>query len=265
MNDGKIRVLIAGICGRMGQETAKAVYGADDMQIVGACDVTDVGCDVRTVLPTLRETDAVIQGDLCDAIDETRPDVVVDFTSPSSVMSNIRTSLERGVPIVVGTTGITQENLEELRALSAKVGTPALIAPNFAIGAVLMMKFAAEAAKYLPSVEIIELHHDKKLDAPSGTSIKTAEMIARTRGVGREGEAPAEPSPRGQEFFGVPIHSVRLQGFVAHQEVIFGGLGQTLTIRHDSIDRTSFMPGVLMAIRKVRGLNGIVYGLENLL
>lgn len=273
MSDGKIKVLIAGICGRMGQETAKAVYAADDMQIVGACDVTNVGSDVRAVLPSLSETDAVIYGDLSQAIEKTQPDVIVDFTAPSSVMANIRTSLDRGVPVVVGTTGISQENLEELRALSAKTGTPALIAPNFAIGAVLMMKFAAEAAKYMPNVEIIELHHDKKLDAPSGTSIKTAEMVARARegvgcqvsGVGREGEASAEPSPRGQEFFGIPIHSVRLQGYVAHQEVIFGGLGQTLTIRHDSIDRTSFMPGVLMAIRKVRGFTGIVYGLENLL
>jgi 4-hydroxy-tetrahydrodipicolinate reductase len=144
----------------------------------------------------------------------------------------------------------------------------AVVAPNFAIGAVLMMLFAAQAARYLPEVEIIELHHDQKVDAPSGTAVKTAQMIQETRGAGR-GSRPAEEikitGARGGEMDGIRIHSVRLPGHVAHQEVIFGGLGQTLTIRHDSIDRTSFMPGVLMAVKKVRGHKALVYGLENLL
>jgi 4-hydroxy-tetrahydrodipicolinate reductase len=291
----KIRVLIAGACGKMGQETARAVSAAPDMEIVGACDTSFVGCNLSDVVAGA-PGEIRISDNLAALIDEARPDVTVDFTSPAAVMANVRTSLQRKVPAVVGTTGITQENLRELQELSSKTGTPAVIAPNFAIGAVLMMKFAAEAAKHMPAVEIIELHHDRKLDAPSGTSIKTAEMVSQAKcgmrnaecGIAREGEAPAEPGPRGEDHFGIHIHrregeapaepgprgedhfgihihSVRLPGLVAHQEVIFGGQGQTLTIRHDSLDRSSFMPGVLLAIRKVRGLTGVVYGLENLL
>lgn len=258
----KIRVLIAGVCGRMGRETAAAVSAAADMEIVGACDISLTGSKLAEVVPDAAG-EVSVSADLARAIEESRPDVMVDFTSPASVMANVRAGLERRVAVVVGTTGITQENLRELRELSSKTGTSAVIAPNFAIGAVLMMKFAAEAAKHMPAVEITELHHDRKLDAPSGTSIKTAEMIAAARG---EVQAKADESPaRGEEHFGVRIHSVRLPGLVAHQEVIFGGQGQTLTIRHDSLDRTSFMPGVLLAIRRVRGLTGVVYGLENIL
>ncbi|MEN6372855.1 MAG: 4-hydroxy-tetrahydrodipicolinate reductase [Armatimonadota bacterium] len=259
----KIRVLISGACGRMGQETCRAVSGASDMVIAGAVDVTNVGKKLSEVISGI-DSDAEVIGDLTAAIDAVKPDVMVDFTAPSVVMGNLRTAMECKIPAVVGTTGITQEDLAELMDLSAKNATPALIVPNFAIGAVLMMKFAAEAAKYMPSVEIIELHHDKKLDAPSGTSIKTAEMIAKAKGTEKR-EQGTVPAARGDEHFGVQIHSVRLPGFVAHQEVIFGGQGQTLTIRHDSIDRTSFMPGVLLAIRRVRGLNGVVYGLDNIL
>ncbi len=260
----KIRVVIAGVCGRMGQETARAVAEAGDMEIVGACDVTFVNCSLSDVVAQA-EPNVKIGDELGAVIDETRPDVVVDFTSPASVIRNIRVCLERKVPAVVGTTGITEDDLRELEHLSGLTNTPALIAPNFAIGAVLMMKFAAEAAKHMPAVEIIELHHDKKLDAPSGTSIKTAEMISKAKETGNGKQGTEEPAARGEEHFGIHIHSVRLPGLVAHQEVIFGGLGQTLTIRHDSIDRTSFMPGVLLGIRKVRELDGIVYGLENLL
>jgi len=263
MND-KIRVLIAGICGKMGQETARAVTAEPDMEVVGACDVSFVGCSIGEVVAGIKG-EVRINDDLAAAIDESRPDVLVDFTSPAAVMANVRASLERRVPAVVGTTGITPENLEELRALSDKTGTPALVAPNFAIGAVLMMKFAAEASRYMPAVEIIELHHDRKLDAPSGTSVKTAEMIAAAKGSGNAEQGAGASAARGEEHSGIRIHSVRLPGLVAHQEVIFGGRGQTLTIRHDSIDRSSFMPGVLMAIRKVRGLKGVVHGLENLL
>lgn len=259
----QITVVIAGVCGRMGQETARAVSGASDMRIVGVCDVSSIGCDLSSVVHGV-ESNVKIQDNLSSLIDEVKPDVVVDFTSPAVVMGNIRTCIEKKTPVVVGTTGITQDNLKNLGELSTNSETPVFIAPNFAIGAVLMMKFASEAAKYMPSVEIIELHHDKKLDAPSGTSIKTAEMVARERdGVG--GQGSGDGPARGEEHFGIHIHSVRLPGLVAHQEVIFGGQGQTLTIRHDSIDRTSFMPGVLLAIRKVRNLSGVVYGLENLL
>lgn len=258
----KIRVLIAGVCGRMGQETARAVFNAEDTEIVGVCDISNIGKSLSDVIPGVG-SDVKIVGELSEAIDSSKPDVVVDFTAPSVVMGDIRTSLEHKTPIVVGTTGITQENLEELRGLSQKTGTPALIIPNFAIGAVLMMKFAAEAAKYMPSVEIIELHHDKKLDAPSGTAIKTAELISKNRGDYTKKQE--DFVARGEAHFDIQVHSVRLPGLVAHQEVIFGGQGQTLTIRHDSIDRTSFMPGVLLAVRKAPGLTGLVYGLDNLL
>jgi len=262
MNESVIRVLISGVCGRMGQETAKAVSSADDMEIVSGCDLTHVGELVCDVIPTVKEQ-VQIYGDLDEAIRASSPQVMVDFTTPASVMNNLRIAIRHGVNCVVGTTGITKDNLHELEELSAENGAAVLVAPNFAIGAVLMMKFATEAAKYMPAVEIIELHHDKKLDAPSGTAIKTAEMIGGVRGVDQSGKDLS--AARGENHFGVWVHSVRLPGLVAHQEVIFGGQGQTLTIRHDSLDRTSFMPGVLMAVRKVRQLSGVVYGLENIL
>jgi 4-hydroxy-tetrahydrodipicolinate reductase len=181
--------------------------------------------------------------DLAKAIKDTQAEVVVDFTHPRSVMENVRTILENGAHGVIGTTGLTKENLEEIKKLCEKNKVNCLVAPNFAIGAVLMMQFAKEAIKYFPQAEIIEMHHESKADKPSGTALKTREAM------GKE----------------VPIHSVRLPGLVAHQEVIFGGLGQTLTIRHDSLSRESFMPGVILAIRKVKTLNGLVYGLEEIL
>ena len=204
-----------------------------------------------------KSLDAVLKGVQADA--------VVVFSLPASGMDDIRAAMKAKAVPVVGTTGITPENLEEMRSLSMEHGVGAIVAPNFAIGAVLMMKFAAEAARHMPAVEIIEMHHDKKLDAPSGTAIKTAEMIAASATEGVARPAGENVPARGGDFSGVHIHSVRLPGLVAHQEVIFGGLGQTLTIRHDSIDRKSFMPGVLLALRKSRGLKEVIYGLENLL
>lgn len=226
----KIRVLVNGARGKMGAETVKAVLKEADLELVGQADLGDK---------------------LAKSIKSTKAEVVVDFTTPSSVMENVRTILNSRTHAVVGTTGLTSENLAEIKKLCEKNKVNCVVAPNFAIGAVLMMKFAREAAHYMPQVEIIELHHDKKLDAPSGTAKKTAEMIMAER--------------EGVKTQKVPIHSVRLQGLVAHQEVIFGGLGQTLKIRHDSISRESFMPGVILAIRKVGKLKGLVYGLENLL
>jgi 4-hydroxy-tetrahydrodipicolinate reductase len=206
----------------------------------------------------------VVEKTLGAVFEHTEADAAVIFCVPSAAMQDIRTCMKHGVVPVIGTTGISPEDLEEMRSLAKTYGVGAIVAPNFAIGAILMMKFAAEAAKYLPAVEIIELHHDKKLDAPSGTSIKTAQMIAAAR---REDfkAAGEDTCARGENLDGVHIHSVRLPGLVAHQEVIFGSLGQTLTIRHDSIDRKSFMPGVLMALRHARGLKEVVYGLENII
>lgn len=202
------------------------------------------------------------------ALLEERPDVLVDFTVPSSVRRHAEMALEMGVRPVVGTTGLSEEDIAELARLSGERRVGAVIAPNFALGAVLMMMFAARAAKYFPHVEIIEMHHDRKLDAPSGTSLKTAEMIARNRPELKQGhpeEKETLEGVRGGLRYGFRIHSVRLPGMVAHQEVIFGGPGQTLTLRHDSIDRESFMPGVKLAIQRVMELDHLVYGLEHLL
>lgn len=181
-------------------------------------------------------------------LDDQAPDVVVDFTVPDTVYGNARTCLERGVHSVIGTTGLTDVQLGELAELAAESNANCFIAPNFAIGAVLMMEASKLIAPHMPDCEIIELHHDQKLDAPSGTAKRTAGLIAEAGGRAD-----------------VPIHSVRLPGLVAHQEVIFGGLGETLTVRHDSLARESFMPGVLLAVRRVRELDGLVVGLENLL
>jgi 4-hydroxy-tetrahydrodipicolinate reductase len=194
--------------------------------------------------------------------------VVVDFTRAEAAFANAQKALGAGVSPVVGTTGMSPEQIDTLRRLAEERSTGAIVAPNFALGAVLLMRFAAQAARYLPEVEIIELHHEKKADAPSGTAIKTAEMIRAARAperVARPTETILVDGSRGGDFDGIRIHSVRLPGYVAHEEVIFGGVGQTLTLRHDSIDRISFMPGVLMACKRVRGLNRLVYGLEHLL
>jgi 4-hydroxy-tetrahydrodipicolinate reductase len=218
----KIKVIVNGAKGKMGEETVKAVKKESDLDLVAELDLGD---------------------DLAKAIKEKKAEVVIDFTTPKSVMANIRTILENGAHGVIGTTGLTDENLHEVALLCEKNKVNCLVAPNFAVGAVLMMQFAKEAIKHMPKAEIIEYHHETKVDKPSGTAIKTGHLMGKD----------------------VPIHSVRLPGLVAHQEVIFGGLGQTLTIRHDSLSRESFMPGVIMAVKKIKGLKGLVYGLENLL
>jgi 4-hydroxy-tetrahydrodipicolinate reductase len=260
----------------MGREVVNAVLEAGgEFNLVGAADPAFAGKIIAEVLGV--ESPIRMEKDIGSVLSSMPVDVVVVFSVPAAAMDDIGASMQSKAVPVVGTTGVTVENLEEIRGLAARHGVGAIIAPNFAVGAVLMMKLSAEAAKHLPAVEIIELHHDKKLDAPSGTAIKTAEMIAAARIVGAGFEIPPQqswppqrpwgdmPAARGAEFHGIPIHSVRLPGLVAHQEVIFGGLGQTLSIRHDSYDRKSFMPGVLLAIRKARGLTDVIYGLENVL
>ncbi|MGI8511336.1 MAG: 4-hydroxy-tetrahydrodipicolinate reductase [Solirubrobacteraceae bacterium] len=216
-----LRVAVAGAAGRMGEAVCQAVEGAQDLALTGRAD------------PALGTAVADVLGDA---------DVLVDFTRPDTALANVRACLDAGVHAVVGTSGW---DLEPIRALTADPAAPnVLFAPNFAIGAVLMMRFAAEASRHMARAEIVELHHDGKLDAPSGTAARTAELM--------DGD--------------VPVHSVRLPGLVAHQEVILGDLGQTLTIRHDSLDRTSFMPGVLLAVRRVPTLpESPVVGLEHVL
>lgn len=259
-----IRVAVSGAGGRMGREVVNAVLeAAPEFELVGAADPAFVGRSVSDALGLA--SDVVIEKDLDSMLTSVSADAVVVFSLPSTVMDDIRVSMRAKAVPVIGTTGITPENLREIGGLTAEHGVGAIVAPNFAIGAILMMKMAAMAAKYLPAVEIIEFHHDKKLDAPSGTSIKTAQLIADARQE-RWSPAAGEDAPaRGGDFDGVRIHSVRLPGYVAHQEVIFGGLSQTLTIRHDSNDRKSFMPGVLLALRETRGLKKLIYGLENII
>ena len=214
-------------------------------------------------------TTGVDAGDPLEGLTETNTEVVIDFTHPSVVMDNLKFCIDNGIHAVVGTTGFTDERLDQVRRWVAdKPDVCVLIAPNFAIGAVLSMHFAAQAARFFESVEVIELHHPYKADAPSGTAVRTAKLIAEARK-----ELPPNPDAtstgldgaRGADVDGVPVHSVRLAGLVAHQEVLFGTQGETLTIRHDSIDRTSFVPGVLLAVRRIREFPGLTVGIEPLL
>ena len=249
----------------MGSEVVRAVTAADGMEVVACVDPGAAGTRVHT-----GDGEATIEcvAGLAEVIAGYDPDVMVDFTHPTVVEGNLRIALAAGVDCVVGTTGVSEDKLAEVATLAPK-GTTLFFAPNFAIGAVLMMRFAELAARHMPHAEVTELHHDQKADAPSGTAIRTARMIAAARGEapsapGRETELPGMEGARGAVVDGVHIHSVRLPGLVAHQEVLFGGQGQTLTIRHDSIDRTSFMPGVVLAVREVGARSGLIVGLEKL-
>lgn len=261
-----VTVLVNGACGRMGRAVLKAVQEAEDLQLVGAVDITG-GADCGE-LAGLKANGVKVETDLQAALDRIKPEVMIDFTRPDVVFHNVTTALKAKVSPVVGTTGLSDEQKAEIKKLAEENDTPAFIAPNFAIGAVLMMVMAKQAAKYMPEVEIIELHHDNKLDAPSGTAVQTAAMIAEVRAEHKQGHPDEKEKlmgARGADYEGMHIHSVRLPGYVAHQEVIFGGLGQTLTIRHDSLNRESFMPGVVLAAQKVRGLKGLTVGLDKLL
>ena len=250
----------------MGRAVLKAVAEAKDLELVGAVDIAG-GADAGE-LAGVGANGVKVETDLKAALTRLQPEVMIDFTRPDVVYGNVITALQAKVSPVVGTTGLSDEQKADIRKLAEENDTPAFIAPNFAIGAVLMMVMAKQAAKYMPEVEIIELHHDKKLDAPSGTAVQTAAMIAEVRAAHKQGhpeEKEKLSGARGADYEGMHIHSVRLPGYVAHQEVIFGGLGQTLTIRHDSLNRESFMPGVVLAAEKVRSLKGLTVGLDKLL
>jgi 4-hydroxy-tetrahydrodipicolinate reductase len=242
----KIKVGVLGAKGRMGATVCEAVSTSSDCELVAALDVND---------------------DLMDLV-SSGAEVVVDFTTPSSVEANLKFLAENNIHAVVGTTGFDADKLSAVERQFVASKASVVIAPNFGLAAVLMMKFAAQAAPHFESVEIIELHHPRKADAPSGTARRTAEMIAEARsGMEAMPDSTSDliPGARGAIVAGVPVHSIRLQGVVAHQEVVFGGPGESLTIRHDSYDRESFMPGVLLAVRKVSQTSGLTYGLENLL
>ncbi|MBP2642611.1 MAG: Dihydrodipicolinate reductase [Firmicutes bacterium] len=261
-----IRVMVCGAYGKMGREVLKAVQNDPELELVGAADIKSDFSDAGDLIGT-GKLGVIVGNDLQSVIDTTKPQVMVDFTAPNSVMPNVRIAIKSGVCPVIGTTGLSAKDVAEIEELCEQYHVNALIAPNFAVGAVLMMLFAAEAAKYLPHVEIIELHHDQKLDAPSGTALRTAELITAKRGEMKQGHPNEEEKltgSRGGDYNGIRMHSVRLPGYVAHQEVIFGGVGQTLTIRHDSISRECFMPGVVLACKRVLSLRGLVQGLEHL-
>ncbi|ASY26565.1 4-hydroxy-tetrahydrodipicolinate reductase [Candidatus Planktophila versatilis] len=241
-----IKVAVIGARGRMGSEVVKAVNEAKDLELVAQLDL----------------------GDSLDALLNSGAAVAVDFTTPDSVMANLEFLISHNINAVVGTTGFDDARIAKIKSLLASSKSGVLIAPNFAIGAVLMMEFATKAAKYFESAEIIELHHPNKVDAPSGTAARTAELMSAAR---KEAGLPVMPDAtttsldgaRGATVGDIPVHSVRVRGLVAHQEVLLGGIGETLSIRHDSIDRVGFMPGVLLGVRKVVTHPGLTFGLEN--
>lgn len=241
------RVAVAGALGRMGRTVCTAISKADDLELVGGFDQTDAGRPLADVVGLPREA-GVIYDDVAALYDHAKPEIVVDFTTHPATVSVAREAVLRGISPVIGATGRTAAEEAELEALCRERGVGGALVPNFAIGAVLMMRFAAEAARFFPTVEVIELHHDGKKDAPSGTARLTARRIETAAGHGE-----------------VPIHSVRLRGLVAHQEVLFGGEGEVLTLRHDSLSRESFMTGVLLAVRAVRNHRELVIGLEGLM
>lgn len=263
-----IKVAIAGARGRMGSAAVEAILNAEDMELVAALDYKYEGLYLHDGQVNEDQVGIPIYTSFEQLVDDKAPDVLLDLTGPDAVYTNMHQAITNGVRPVVGTSGLSFENIEALTVLSKKQEVGGIIAPNFSIGAVLMMKFAAAAARYLPDVEIIESHHNQKLDAPSGTALKTAEMIMDVREAHHQGH-PEEKEhlagARGADIEGMKIHSVRLPGLLAHQEVLLGSTGEVLTIRHDSFDRSCFMPGVLMAIRNVMTQKELIYGLEKII
>ena len=243
-----IKVAVLGARGRMGSEVVKAVNEAKDLELVAELDL----------------------GDSLDKLVSAGAQVVVDFTTPDSVMANLEFVISKNIHAVIGTTGFDDARIAKIKSWLSTSKSGVLIAPNFAIGAVLMMEFATKAAKYFESAEIIELHHPNKVDAPSGTAARTAELMSSARkeaglSAGPDATTTSLDGARGATVGQIPVHSVRLRGLVAHQEVLLGGIGETLTIRHDSIDRVGFMPGVLLGVRQVVNHPGLTFGLENFL
>jgi len=249
-----IKVAVCGACGKMGREVAKAVTENDSMELAAEIDI----CGGHEIYESI-----------FDALKESQIDVLVDFTQPKSIFENAKFCLNHGVRPVIGTTGLSDEQIDELKKLSQEKGVSCMIVPNFTTGAVLMMMFAKEAAKYFDNAEIIELHHNQKKDAPSGTAIKTAQMMAENNANFSKGNCAEveliEGSRGGTSYSDIHIHSVRMPGYIASQEVIFGAPGQIFKIRHDSMDRTCYMKGVVLAIKHVMSNNDFVYGLENIL
>lgn len=248
------KVAICGACGKMGKEVVRAVLEDDILELAAQIDI----CGGHEIFETIK-----------DAMTEVKIDVLVDFTQPKSIFENAKFCLNNGIRPVIGTTGLSDEQIEELKKLSQEKGVSCLIAPNFSTGAVLMMMFSAQAAKYFDNAEIIELHHNQKKDAPSGTAIKTAKMMGETKSNFAKSNCAEveliEGSRGGTSYSNIHIHSVRMPGYIASQEVIFGSSGQIFKIRHDSMDRACYMSGVILAVKHVIKGNDFVYGLENIL
>lgn len=267
MTQSPITVAVSGAKGRMGQEVVKMVLADEQLKLVTAIDSKLDGVDVGDIIGK-GTTGILFMNNLEDALLRHRPNVLIDFTTPATVRDHMEKAIHLGVRPVVGTTGFSPDDIQQMDKLCFENKLGAVIAPNFTIGAILMMRFAQQAAKYMPHVEIVELHHDRKLDAPSGTAAKTAELIAETREEIKQGhpqEKEEWDGARGAYYQGFRVHSVRLPGLFAHQEVLFGAPGQMLTIRHDSFQREAYMPGVNLAVKKVMELEGLVYGLEHLI
>ncbi|HHW13305.1 MAG TPA: 4-hydroxy-tetrahydrodipicolinate reductase [Firmicutes bacterium] len=266
-----IAVMVVGASGKMGREVVKAVAGAPDLRLVAAVERAGTGQDVGEMAGLGRALGVALTEDLERALESSGAEVMVDFTRPEGLLARIMAALRHGVRPVIGTTGLSRSEVDQVAAFAQQRRLGCLIAPNFAIGALVMMRCCELAARYFEQAEIVELHHPGKVDSPSGTALKTADVIAQARTKaavtplttpGAESERVA--GVRGGEYAGVRLHSVRLPGLVAHQEVLFGNAGEVFTLRHDSLSRESFMPGVLLAIRKVVGLSGLVYGLDKL-
>lgn len=261
-----IRVGIAGVAGRMGREVAQFLAASEEFDIVLAVDRAAGNTSLRQIAGS-HVPEITIRERLGEALEAVPCDVLVEFTHPSSAFAHAESALRRGVAPVVGTSGLDAAALRELAHLCEETQTPAMVVPNFALGAVLLMRFAEMAARWMPHCEVVEMHHDKKADAPSGTARLTAERIAAARKSipKRREELVHVEGVRGGTIQGVPVHSVRLPGLVAHQVVLLGGQGETLTLRHDSLDRSSFMEGVALCVRRVRSLHGLVIGLDALM
>ncbi|MCG7333862.1 4-hydroxy-tetrahydrodipicolinate reductase [Sporosarcina sp. ACRSM] len=263
-----ITVAIAGARGRMGTAAVNAIRNAANMEVVAALDYKYDNHYLHNGEVTMEPNGIPIYTSLESLVADGKPDILLDLTDPDAVFNNTYQALTMGIRPVVGTSGLTKQQIETLSEMAAESRIGGIIAPNFSIGAVLAMKFSAMAARYLQDVEILEMHHDKKVDAPSGTAVKTAQMIQEVREAHKQGHPDEKEhweGARGADFEGMRVHSIRLPGLLAHQEVLLGGEGELLSIRHDSFDRKSFMPGILMAINNVIERENLVYGLENIL
>ncbi len=263
-----IKVGVVGALGKMGQEVVKAVFNAEDTQLVMAVDIQKVGEDIGQIVLG-QPLNVSIKSNLIEAIKTDSPDVIVDFTQPSSIFEHVCIFLENKIHSVIGTTGLSEDQLKKIEELSSENKTSCLVAPNFSTGAILLMTFAKQAAKYFDNAEIIELHHNQKKDAPSGTAIKTAQLMAESNSNFSTGNCPEVELIDGARGANteenIRIHSVRMPGYIASQEVIFGANGQIFKIKHDTMDRSCYMAGVLLSIRHVCKKIGFVYGLENIM